>query len=294
MNYLCPIRKIRTHKVKDKIWDIVFWLMLSAVSLAGMHYARRILWFDQFVIPTSSMEPTLLAGDRIWVNKTLMGPRIYRSFDFEEGDPLVCIRLKGRREVRPDDVIVFNFPYGWKNREIAFKINRLYAKRCIGCPGDSVGIRNGWFFNNRYPGVMGDRGRQADFEAMDNETIGARYLKPGWMRRVDTTWTIRDFGPVYVPRAGERVELDASMFEMYREVIAFETGLPADTAVKSYTFRQNWYFACGDNVANSNDSRHWGFIPEDFIVGIATRVSFSKDPDTGRRRHDRFLKPINR
>ena len=285
-------RIIQKNEMKDRIWNMLFCLLVSSVVLVGAHYARRILWFDQFVIPTHSMEPTLLAGDRIWVDKTLMGPRIYRCFDFEEGDPLVCTRLKGRREVRPNDVIVFNFPYGWKNREIAFRLNRLYAKRCIGCPGDSVGIRNGWFVNNHHPGVMGDAGCQAAFESMDDESIGERFLKPGWMHCADTTWTIRDFGPIYVPGAGDNLPLNAVSRALYSEIIAFETGTGPDSTMEWYTFRGNWYFACGDNVASSNDSRHWGFVPEDFIVGIAARISFSRDPDTGRRRPGRFLRPI--
>ena len=280
--------------MKGRIVDILLWSMLSAVSLTVLHYARRVFLFDRFVIPTSSMEPTLMAGDCIWVNKTLMGPRIYCNFNFTESAPFVCARLKGRRDVKPNDVIVFNCPYGWKKHEIAFKLNHLYAKRCIGCPGDSVGISRGWFTNNHYPGVIGNAGRQVAFAAMEHDADCNKYLRSGWLHRIDTTWTIRDFGPVYVPKSDECVELDRKTRALYAEVIAFETGVPIDTVMKSYTFKKNWYYACGDNVTNSNDSRHWGFIPEDFIVGIATRIGFSKDPATGRRRPDRFMKFIDR
>ena len=290
--------------MKDRIWDILFWIVVTVFLLVLFHAARRIFWFDQFVIPTSSMEPTLIPGDRILVNKTIIGPRIYSNFDFKEGAALECKRLKGKRGVCPNDIIVFNFPYGWHNREIAFKINFIYAKRCIGTPGDSVGISKGWFVNNRYAGIIGDVGSQRSFEQMTDEMIGNRYLKPGWMRAADTTWTIHDFGPLYVPEAGGVIALDECNAALYGCVVKYETGFELERTedglfclngqmVECYTFRQNYYFACGDNIADSNDSRHWGFIPEDFIVGVASRISYSKDSTSNKIRIGRFMKKLS-
>ena len=60
----------------------------------------------------------------------------------------------------------------------------------------------------------------------------------------------------------------------------------------SYTFKQNYYFMMGDNRHDSLDSRFWGFVPEDHIVGKAVTVLMSLDPFTGAFRADRFLRSI--
>ena len=99
------------------------------VILGALHYARRIFIAERFNIPTSSMQPTLVPGERVWVNKLLFGGRIYTSFDFEDHAPLKCFRMPGLRKIRPGDVICFNFPLGYdKWTEIEFKIN--YQKIC--------------------------------------------------------------------------------------------------------------------------------------------------------------------
>ena len=56
--------------------------------------------------------------------------------------------------------------------------------------------------------------------------------------------------------------------ELYRQVIEYETGVMLEDSVVEYTFRGDYFFAVGDNAMSSFDSRYWGFIPEDFIIGI--------------------------
>ena len=60
---------------------------------------------------------------------------------------------------------------------------------------------------------------------------------------------------------------------------------PAD----SFTFRQDYYLALGDHRDDSADSRSWGFVPEDHLIGKAKLIYFSWDPQTGRPRWDRVL-----
>ena len=72
----------------------------------------RVFIFDVFVIPSDSMLPTLQPGDKVLVNKTLLGARIYTDFQFDKkGGALHSFRTNGVRNVRRNDIVVFNMPY---------------------------------------------------------------------------------------------------------------------------------------------------------------------------------------
>ena len=90
---------------------------------------------------------------------------------------------------------------------------------------------------------------------------------------------IKNFGPVYVPGKGDKVTLGKSEFSWYRKLIRFETGVEPEintmghvlldgSRVTEYEFKGNWYFLGGDNVLDSRDSRYFGLVPEEYIVGI--------------------------
>lgn len=94
-------------------------------------------------------------------------------------------------------------------------------------------------------------------------------------------WTIRNFGPMYVPRKGDVVDIDVGSYKLWQRQILYETGNQfverdgkvyiGNTPIRRYTFRTNWYFLGGDNVLNSRDSRYFGLVPEEYIVGIVIR-----------------------
>ena len=104
------------------------------------------------------------------------------------------------------------------------------------------------------------------------------------------SWNLDNFGPVKVPKKGETVPLTAANIALYRDVIQFFDGNEnveiTDNGVKiggqgvtSYTFKQNYYFMMGDNRHNSADSRYWGFVPEDHVVGKAVFIWMSIDSE---------------
>ena len=133
---------------KRLIYRILKAAAYIAAAVAASAVILPVFVCDQFRIGGESMSPTIKAGDRIMVNKMLMCARIYTSYDFS-GPGMECFRMPGLRKIRPGDVAVFNYPYGRGGKKIEFRINYVYAKRCIGCPGDTVSIEDGYYRNGR-------------------------------------------------------------------------------------------------------------------------------------------------
>lgn len=121
-----------------------------------------------------------------------------------------------------------------------------------------------------------------------------------------THWTRDDYGPIYIPRKGATVQVNMENYPLYERLIRTYEG--NDLQVKDstiyingevateYTFKMNYYWMMGDNRHNSEDSRFWGYVPEDHIVGkpLFVWLSIDKDqPGFNSVRWNRFFKWVD-
>jgi len=122
----------------------------------------------------------------------------------------------------------------------------------------------------------------------------------------DYKWNVDNYGPIVIPKKGWTVKLDSLTFPLYERCIALYehnkvqvngsdiwiNGVKTNT----YTFKMNYYWVIGDNLPDSEDSRYWGFVPEDHIVGKAVMIYMSWDADAplfSKIRWERIFKPIH-
>lgn len=299
------VGKSRVRRCVRASYRIALCVLLTAAFTVLIYVSRqcvRALAFDQFVIPTGSMSPTLIPGDRVLVDKTILGARLYTSLDFPPGGgELECVRLRGRRRVRRNDILVFNFPH--HGGRISFVINNVYCKRCVALPGDTLWTEHGFYRNSNHGGVLGVEEEQRRF-SMTPDSLLPREILATYPYDPGLPYTTKDMQRTYIPRRGDVVELTPRMAAYYRMPLEWETGcrvtwdsgtggVYADgKPLRSHTFLHDYYFMAGDNVMDSSDSRNWGLVPGEYIVGVVTRITYSRDRQTGRLRKERTWKNV--
>lgn len=184
-----------------------------------------------------------------------------------------------------------------------------YVKRCVATPGDTLRVRDGFVWVNGvqqeiYPGV------QLSYKVTTKARTYCDLLTSEKLEKVrnsanvlsvepllDTIpslvsceifpyveeygWTRDNYGPIWVPAKGVTVELTEANLPLYERIIRDYEGGSIEKALEEgrYTFLQDYYFMMGDNRHNSLDSRYWGFVPEDHIVGRPAVVWLSTDSE---------------
>ena len=223
----------------------------------------RSFVFEPFQIPSSSMEPTLRIGDFILVNK----------FDYGIKDPVFQNTLIKVNQPKRGDIIVFKAPE---------EPSKDYIKRVIGLPGDRV-IYND--VNRHLTLIYGKDGKEC---LTDCETKEFSYTQP--QPNENFRFILgRDYNGkiVYGPSPLETIEsgdvthhihwAPESQYEGFR----YKAYDKQDNYVTEWVVPEKHYFVMGDNRNNSEDSRFWGFVPEQNIVGKASYIwlSLKKEQD---------------
>jgi signal peptidase I len=225
------------------------------------------------------MENTLQVGDFLLVNKLAYGLHTPRRIPFTSTS-LSSFTLPLFRGVHRGDVVVFEFPGGRDEVKPSESVN--YIKRCIGLPGDTVEIRFGKVLVNGIETSFPLHGRSTIHQS-DNAFRRKAELFPEGAAFSDI-----NYGPVVVPKRGDILKIDPATFSRWHIFIEREghtVQFSADTilidgaAASSYRVQQNYYFVLGDNRDNSMDSRYWGFVPGDHLIGEALFIYWSWDPE---------------
>ncbi|MDQ6628751.1 MAG: signal peptidase I [Pseudomonadota bacterium] len=197
-------------------------------------FLLRSFLFEPFKIPSGSMKPTLLVGDLILVNKFYYGVRL----------PVVNIKLVGNHEPQHGDVMVFRYP---KDTSVD------YIKRVVGIPGDEVTFRNQQLFLNGKPVPVEPLPAPGFY---DDE---ARRYSPVFKEKLGDVEHDILINPQSTPFFGNPDSIEFP----FRENCSYSAdGVSCKVPV-------GHYFMMGDNRDNSQDSRYWGFVPDQNIVGKA-------------------------
>ena len=409
VNYDSKTTYDKDRDLNSKSWfgEWISALMFAVIAATLVHN----YFIQPYIIPTGSLEKTLLIGDFLFVSKFHYGARtptsavafpmvhdtipIIKKRSYLKKPQLPYFRLPGFQDVKRNDIVVFSWPadtvrkFFVREKGIIKPIDKKsnYVKRCVGIPGDSLEIINGFVYINGVQNVLPDRAKtQYTHYGYNNKGVSSRKLLNAGYKDFNRKYKIRkatqatydeiapfilgvlssedeyytvitpssgippeiigklrisakelldakkeitltvleakeilmtgivdsitqkitqtktaninffpnaipydwnedNFGPILIPKAGMTIDINEQTLPLYKKIIRdYEKNELSKEGSKifingkeasSYTFEQDYYWMMGDNRHRSEDSRYWGYVPEDHVVGKPVLVWFS-------------------
>lgn len=261
--------------------------------------------------------------ERIWSDKGTFGDVVYRPVDMRDhyvkravgmpGDSLQIIDnalyVNGQRMKDPEKVQYNYFvqtngnqlspneldDLGINKSDVVLLYNQSFA------PNDSLMDNSGLIYH--FPLTQEMKGKLERYSSVRRIAIEPDYSPEEFFTfplNMNTGWTRDNYGPIWIPKKGSTIVLTPKNLPLYERCIRNYEGHDLmvknnviyidGAATDTYTFGMDYYWMMGDNRHNSLDSRSWGFVPEDHIVGKPLFIWLSLDGENGGVRWDRFFK----
>ena len=257
-----------------KFFKIIFWVALVAIII-------KAFAFDAFRIPSSSMENTLQPGDFVLTNKFAYNISTPKEIPFV-GLPLHQYKFFETGKPQINDVVIFEFPTGFESDPLMG--GSKYIKRIIAGPHDTLRITEGKIYINGKSIILPSTFKTPKY-LNDQDSIRHEIIYPPGAK-----WNRISYGPIIIPAKGDTIKIAPETFERWQSVIVMDHGerslLAEGTlvtldgrAISEYVLKQDHYFVIGDNFEQSMDSRNFGFITDNMIVGKAMFIYWSYNSD---------------
>ena len=254
-----------------KFLKILFWVAVIALII-------KAFAIDAFRIPSTSMENTLQPGDFILANKfayNIATPREIPIIDlpitqhkfFEVGKPEI------------NDIVIFEFPKDFESDPL--RGGSKYVKRIVAGPHDTLKITDGIIYINGISVILPETFKAPKYSEEEDELVQNETIYPP-----GAEWNRISYGPIIIPAKGDTIKITPENFEKWQSVIVMDHGERSlllegtlvtldGRAIFEYVLTQDHYFVIGDNFEASMDSRHFGFITDNMIVGKAMFIYWS-------------------
>ena len=232
-----------------------------------------------FEVPTGSMENEIMTGDFLLVNKFIFGGTTPRTIPFTN-IRIPAFKLPMWWSIERGDVIVFIFP--GQRDEVEAPEFAYYLKRAMALSGDTLAVVNRVVYVN---GKAAPIPRNVKFNTKFIQPSG--YGNPRIFPK-GSPFNEDNYGPLVIPKRGDTVALNEHNLDRWKTFVEREGHTVGQIGASifidgkesaRYFVERNYVFGMGDNRDNSLDSRFWGFIPQESIVGTPMIVYWSWDPD---------------
>jgi len=299
----------------DRWSNLNDWLKAFVIALIVLAFTHAFI-LRWVTVRSNSMYATLLEGDLVGVARWPLWTGFSRGDIAVFRDPIQDDRSMARRQLLVKRIV------GLPGDKVQLRDGRLYVngKRIATFPKQThsymVRLRKGADpsevlkalelppdfmppegnllelpLNDARAKMLRDRDDVVSAEAMPDARGTPGHIFP---YSPNFPWNSDDYGPITVPKKGDVVRIDVGTIALYDRIISRYEGNKLENVgndllidgvkVTDYTINQDYYFVLGDSRHYSEDSRYWGFVPADHLLGRASFVLLGNDPEGGVRR----------